>query len=168
MVRGKVQFFKNFSKTQAADVQMVGYLAIFTCLPNTIEYFVNSNDYTMNKLTIPNPCYEDLRKMKSCSGGLHCGTCNTNLLDLRKKKKKEIKILLENNPEACIIIDKKYLEQHSPQLRFINKTENFLTGIKLKPVSVVLIAVWLFLSSCHKKHKHFVGKFKTEPREEMK
>lgn len=115
------------------------------------------------RVDIPNPCGENISAMTPCASGKHCGVCKRDLLDLRKKDLDTVNRVLEENPGACVIVETRHTTAGKNVFySAINRFESFLRKYKMAALASVLIPIFLFLSGCHSRKPHFVGKFKHE------
>lgn len=121
---------------------------------------------------IPQPCGENVSAMSKCEKGLYCGACKKHLIDLRGKSLPEVNDELKEVSDACIVVDRKNAKQVS--WGWAEKSAGFLRKHRFPRIAAMLIAVCLFLASCHHRRRvTTVGYFKnndkkTELQEEQK
>lgn len=102
------------------------------------------------EIYIAEPCPANIGAMPSCEKGLYCGSCQKHVLDLRKKELEQVHQVLEKNPGACIVLDRRHVKGVKAWT-WAERLAGFLRGYRMVRTAAVLLGICLFLSSCHRR-----------------
>ena len=119
-------------------------------------------DKTMEeKIHIDKPCTADWSKMTPSSNGRFCTSCEKIVVDFSKKTLDEIKstLITYGDKKICGRYHARHTTQKNIWFDTLNNIEFVFSKVKLQRLSVFIITILLFLSSCHRRTMGLYAKF---------
>ena len=101
-----------------------------------------------NIIHIENSCPAKWEGMKPIDNGRYCSSCQKIVVDFSRKWLDEIKEYFSAHQSVCGNYQERHTNTSNTWYNFLNNIENKLSSIRFRHLSLLLVTLFLFLTSC--------------------